>query len=344
MKKLKRVKSKSDLNRIILHPNFNESIKEIQKTNLSITNTGEFSGMDFPGNYFPNSGVFSTERGISKTNLVAQKGYENILTNTVVGYDESKLKYQTLEGIASFISHSQVVTTESEYIPVTYLSFYFYTKSQELADKYHTLIHTDDLESRSNYDYVIDRNNFLSDYSIENSILLIDGPLIGGNISSYTVDLVEGLHKKNILPVFIVKNSDSDLVVNNTPDLKGKYNSDLHWAYNYLKDGERTNYFFYTDQYNPKNAKAFYYLRFFDLSPQRIEFHKDTYVKFGSIIDNIADMIYYLLILNGDKSNPQVRQIRLAEKYSRDLLKFSNTYKLIKKSGLIPTMNQERFG
>lgn len=344
MKNTDRIKSESDLNRIILHPNFSKSINDIQKANLNITKSGQFSGVEFPGNIFPNSGVLTAINEIGKVKLDAKNGYKNTQLNTITGYDESKLKYQTLEGVASFISHSQIITTQSEYIPVTYLSFYFYTRSKKLADEHESLIFAKDIETQSNYDYVEDRNTFLNDYSTKNSILLIDGPLIGGNISSYTVRLVEELHDKNILPVFIVKNSDSDLIVDNVDNLRGKFNSDLHWAYNYLKDGERTSYFSYTDPHNKKNAKVFYYLRFFDCSPQRIEFHRETFKKFQSQIDSIADIIYYLLILNGDRTNPQVRQVSLAEKYSRELLKFSNTYKLIKKSGLIPTMNQKRFG
>jgi len=343
MKKINRLKTKSDLNKIVLHPNFAKSISEIQKTNLKITSKPEISNISFSESY-PDSGVLKVEDKIDRIDLNAENGYKNVKTNTVAGYDESKLKYKTLEGIASFVSHSQVITIENEYIPVTYLSFYFYTKSEKLSEEYETLRFTDEPESQSNFDYVEDRNFFLNEYTAENSILLIDGPLIGGNISAYTVELVEQLHENNIIPVFIVKNSDSNLVVDNIDQLKGSYNSDLHWSYNYLSDGQRTNYFRYTDQYNPKNAKVFYYLRFFDLSPQRIEFHRDTFEKYREVIDSIADMIYYLLILNGDKSNPQVRQVALAEKYARELLNYSNTYKLIKKSGLIPTMNQERFG
>ena len=45
---------------------------------------------------------------------------------------------------------------------------------------------------------------------------------------------------------------------------------------------------------------------------------------------------------NGDKKNPQVRPIAIAEKFARQTRKFTNVQKLIKDSGLIPTMNEER--
>ena len=82
----------------------------------------------------------------------------------------------------------------------------------------------------------------------------------------------------------------------------------------------------------------------FNLSPQRIEFHVDTYASFKEAINNIMDLIYYLLLVNGDVKNPQIRPIYVSEKYARSVLKMIDTYNLIKTSGLIPTMNQLRFG
>jgi hypothetical protein len=48
--------------------------------------------------------------------------------------------------------------------------------------------------------------------------------------------------------------------------------------------------------------------------------------------------------VNGDVKNPQIRPIYVSEKYARSVLKMIDTYNLIKTSGLIPTMNQLRFG
>ena len=56
------------------------------------------------------------------------------------------------------------------------------------------------------------------------------------------------------------------------------------------------------------------------------------------------NLIYYLLLVQGYLQNPQIRPIAVAEKYARAILKMTDIDKLVRDSGLIPTMNQERFG
>ena len=134
------------------------------------------------------------------------------------------------------------------------------------------------------------------------------------------------------------------MIIDNVKELKYKYNSDLHWSYKFLSEGERTNCFRYTDSINPRNSKVYFYLKSLKSSPQRVELHRSTFSNLEGNIDFISDIIYYLQLLNGDFSNVQIRPIYLAEKYCREIIKLSNTYKMIKESGLVPTMNQERFG
>ena len=149
---------------------------------------------------------------------------------------------------------------------------------------------------------------------------------------------------KDIMPIFFVKNSSSNLVTDNISGLCGKYNSDMHWAYKFLKKGQRTNFFKYVDKHNPDNAKIFCYLKAFNLSPQRVEFHINTFLKYQDEMDAIMDLVYYLLLVQGDLKNPQIRPIAIAEKFARETLHLIDINKLTYGSGLIPTMNQDRFG
>jgi hypothetical protein len=229
-------------------------------------------------------------------------------------------------------------------MPISYLSFYFYTRSKEITKNSSYIKYSLDHSADSNKDYAIDRSKFLYDYCIENSILFIDGPLIGGQMTSYTIESIERLQERSIIPLFIVKNSDSNLITDNILELRSKYNSDMHWSYRQLKVGQRTNLVMYVDEYNPKNAKIFCYMKAFNLSPQRIEFHINTFKDYENQMNDFMDMIYYLFLVHGDKKNPQIRPIVIAEKYARCVLRMADTYSLIKASGLIPTMNQERFG
>jgi hypothetical protein len=56
------------------------------------------------------------------------------------------------------------------------------------------------------------------------------------------------------------------------------------------------------------------------------------------------DLIYYLILVQGDKSNPQIRTIAIAEKYARATIKLLNVNKLMESAEITPTINQDRFG
>ncbi len=331
-------------NKLVLHPSFMQTIEEINKIHLTLKDPPKHGSFDFSSITFAANPSFGSIGDIEKISLNAQNGASKFETYNVAGYDESKLNYDSLEGNAFFTAHSLVLLDENEYIPINYLSFYFYTRSSKLSSENPALTLSEDSAIESNYHYVTDRNKLLLDYPFNGAIYFIDGPLIGGNISSYTVNLVRELHKFEIIPIFFVKNSESELVIENVPELSSDYNSDMHWSYNFLNVGQRTNFFTYIDQKNQNNAKVFCYLKAFDRSPQRIEFHLETYEMIKEKINDLMDIVYYLILVHGDKTNPQIRPIAIAEKYARDILKLSDSYNLIKFSGLVPTMNQLRFG
>ena len=252
-------------------------------------------------------------------------------------------KFEGLEGTAYLTSHSMIIHGETDFIPVSFLTFYFYTRSTVLSEGSGYIKYSEDVETDSKRDYITDRELLLGANVPENSIIFIDGPLIGSQMTKYTLDLNNLLLKKGIIPIFFVKNSNSNLVIDNIESLKRKYNSDMHWAYSTLKEGERTNFFEYKDKTNPKFAKVFCYLKAFDVSPSRVEIDVQTFKKYSSSIDKILDVVYYLLIVQGDLRNPQIRSIAIAEKYARATLKLINFSKMMKDLGITPTMNQERF-
>jgi len=334
----------TSLNKLVLHPSFMETVENIRKVNIRVTEAPKESKFDFSNATFPPNGKLRLIEKLGSHDLDAGNGLEVSKSHFFAGYDESKLNYIALEGSAFFTSHSLVVATKNEYLPVSYLSFYFYSRSKNVTDISSVFRHSQDHVSDANYDYVKDRSDFLNTWAVENTILFIDGPLIGGNMTQYTLNLVDDLHGRNIIPVFFVKNSDSNLVTESIPELQNRFNSDMHWTYNQLKKGQRTNFFLYEDEYNSNNAKIFCYLKAFDLSPQRIEFHVETFTRHQDKVDDLMDLIYYLLLVHGDKKNPQLRPIAIAEKFAREVLKVSDSFNLIKNSGLMPTMNQERFG
>lgn len=334
-----------EFNKVIVHPAFEETIREVSELSLSLP--------DFTPNvrYIPEEMLFSSGElvtpidSIQKINMSAEEGADRLLNGRpVAAYDESIAKFASLEGIAYSTSHSFVFVSSSYYVPVNYLTFYFYTRSDELVKRSKHIRLSDDPEMDSKKDYIHDRIRFLEKVTPENSILLIDGPLIGGDVYTIMMRSIQSFHDKNIIPLFFVKNSSSNLVTDNIIELRKKYNSDMHWSYKFLRPGERTNFFVYRDRVNPLNAKVFCYLKAFELSPQRVEFHLDTYSKYGNLCDILMDLVYYLLIVQGSTSNPQVRPIAVAEMYARDTLGLVDIFSLMREAGITPTMNQVRFG
>jgi hypothetical protein len=330
--------------RLLFHPSFDKTMMELKKRKITLPSAPLELNLDFTGNSFPENGELVTKiEAIGKYSLDRNNGERCSKGMPICAYDESVNKFQGLEGTAFLTSHSIVVHGDSDFIPISLLTFYFYTRSSKLSNGCNYIKYSVDLETDSKLDYIQDRETLLGGNVPNNSVVFIDGPLIGSQMTKYTLDLNRLLLNKGAIPIFFVKNSDSNLVTDNVPSLKGQYNSDMHWAYATLKEGERTNFFEYRDKYNPSFGKIFCYLKAFNVSPQRIEIDIQTFNKFSNVISNVIDLIYYLIIIQGDLKNPQIRSIAVAEKYARAALQLINFGKMMKDLGITPTMNQERF-
>jgi hypothetical protein len=333
------------LNGIVLQEDFRKRIEEVRKVNVTITQKPVQGDIEIPDILNSQNTIVDVIESINRYDLDPKNGNEVSKVLSFSGYDESKYKFLTLEGIAHLTTHSLVTYAEKDLFPVSQLTFYFYTKSNKIINISDYIKYSEDPESDSNRDYAEDRSKFIETFSLSNTILFIDGPIIGGNITSYTINLVDYLHKNNIIPIFFVKNSDSNLVVDNISSLKNEYNSDLHWSYHFLNQGQRSNLFVYTDQNNTKNTKYFCYIKPFNsVTTQRIEFHPDTYKLYQDNFEEIFNLIYYLMIVHGEKSNPQIRPIAVAERYARETMHLINSDTLLRSSSLIQTMDQTRFG
>jgi len=310
---------KDALNKVLLHGSFNKTISDIKKFNIKLPKIPKSHAVEFHGYTFPPDGQLVNNVDEINEHKLDEKNGEKIAFSDIpiAAYDESINKYSTLEGDAYLTSHSMVIHSESDYIPMNLLTLYFYTRAKNIADDSTNLRYSDFPEVESKKDYFTDKVNFIEEYAPEN---LIDGPLIGGDYYVLMIQAIKRFLKKNIIPVFFVKNSTSNLVTDNIKEFRNRYNSDLHWAFRFLKPGYRTSFFKYIDQRNVENAKFFCYIKPFDISPQRVEFHVDTYTSYKDFIPSILDLIYYLLILQGDKKNSQVRSIAVAEKFARETI------------------------
>ncbi len=336
---------KIDPGKMIVQEDFYRTIEEVKKNNFNLPFDPSLMNIDFDPLIYPNNqSVLTKIEEIEKDYLDIVQGQKMAESGRVItGYDESIELFPGLEGSANLTAHCLVIHGLKTYIPLVYVTYYFYTRSKKYAQNSKTIRFSSKPEEEIKKDYATDRKKFLTENVPENSVLLIDGPLIGGNLSYYTRELNRELIEKNIIPVFFVKNTNSNLVSDNLSTLVGKFNSDLDWAHKTLEKGQRTAFFRYVDKQNPLNGKIFCYFKTSPLTVQRIEFDVSTFEKYRQEIKGIMDLILYLLQVQGNNLNPQVRTIAVAEKYAREVLKFIRNTKL-NNLRFTPTMNAIRFG
>ena len=273
------------------------------------------------------------------------------------GYDESIFQYSSLEGNLRAYAHciNNLTSQLDEYVPVIFLSLGFFTASKllieanpDIGGMIHEVRGDGERESTNIGDR--ERYEFLKDHSEKDSMLFIDGPMFTGASTVFNYRLSQELPEKNCFPLFIVKNSNSDIITNK---YNLGYNNDLHWAYNILPAHGRTAYFKYHSETNTgsaKRTKIFCYIKPGpSQSPCRIEMSEGvfdalqtTQVGDTSLLDLMERTIIYQFILNGLKRNNQIRIIEVAEMYAREALKSTHIYQLADQFGLTATMNESR--
>lgn len=332
-------------NSIIVHPDFNKTLKDLGKNIKKIPNpsygTYDSDIMNFTqGN--KKLGILDSKK-LSKKKLDALNGAKFQENQNIYAYDESFAQYSSLEGSAYLTCHTLLHLTK-KYAPINMITLNFYTGAKNMTKKSKFIKYSKNQELDSRIDYYNERIELLENVP-DNSILLIDGPLIAGDAYVRFIKAMDNLNERGIITIFFVKNSGGTIIVDNIKDLKEKseFNNDMHWSYQFLKGGEVTNFFHYTDPHNKSNSRAFCFLKAYkNLSPQRVEFHIDTYKKFKMLIPNILDMIYYFLLVQGNPNNLQLRPIAIAEMYARESLKLFDINRLLKSAGITPSMNQVR--
>ena len=333
--------------KFVVDSTFFDVINDLSKKNIHANNPTDVTmdkSEDYPIN--SNAKVQAVEH-FQINKLDTKFGQAKINDFRISAYDESMVKIPALEGSGFFISHSLITLSEDMYVPLIFLTFNFYTRSRAIADGNNSLTFaSDSIDVASKIKYLSDRKATLSKYTPGSSILLIDGPLIGGQMTDYNMKLNTELLKKDVVPIYFVKNSDSSLIIDNTEGLKGNYNSDLEWAFKNLNLGERTGLYKYSDLSDPigNKKKVFSYVKAFNAPPCRVELDENSYLRVANIIDDLFNVIIYLMLAQGDPLNPQPRPIAIAETYAREALKMVDFDEVIHRTGIRPTMNYTRFG
>ena len=326
--------------RVIVKDTFYETIDSIKKSNIKLPPFSESGDIEIDFDSL-SCKIDQMESDLIHT-LNIKSGMEFSKTDiTIAAYDESIQRYSALEGKGVFTAHAVVIPRDNDYAAISYLTAYFYTKSDEIG-KIPGITVVKDPQREMTRDKMDDEIYILKEVP-ENSILFIDGPLIAGDAFPKMIQQQSYFVENNIIPVFFVKNSNSNMIVNYTDLTENKYNSDMHWASSILKEGQRTSFFKYVDSFNENNTKIFCYLKFFKYSsPVRVEFFIKTFEKYRGLINQIMDLILYLLICQGNPKNAQLRPIAVAEMYAREIIKMVDVKEIMRKSGVTSTMNEDR--
>lgn len=264
----------------------------------------------------------------------------------VFAYDESIQDFKSLEGDLIFCSSALIKVSEKYEFNLTVLPYFLTSMRKFKTVTEDEIRYTEEPGAERNRVIMDAKQKSIIEGTEPHSIVLIDGPLIGGMVSFYTREMDQQLRQKDCIPLYFVKNSDSRLFISNSKNsaLTQQYNSDFHWATRQLKDQSRSAFFKYVDEYNPKNSKVFCYIKALAGFPERMEMHPSTYETYGNLIPSIMNLISYYYISQGDYANPQVRPIAIAEKYAREGLRILNIPVLLARLGFHPTINQVRFG
>lgn len=334
--------------KLIVPDDFFEMFDNIRTSEVKLPANFEIGKLSHTDSCF-DSKISKIEKDLDKKKLDILDGcnYVHSKNSLISAYDESFAKYSALSGKVTYLAHSLVTLYNNQYIPITWLNLLFVTKSKKL----HKSINGSFMPRKEEWDVDTETNvligerkkEFIKKYCFENSLLLIDGPFIGGDATMYTKDIKDTYIEKNIVSIYIVKNSSATMIIDEYEKLKNDYNSDLHYADTILRPGERTSFYKYVDRNSKDNTKVFCYIKFSDnSSPVRIELPTDVYDKNIQSIETFLNVIYYLIMVQGNTTNPQVRPIAIAEMYARETLKLLDFKKIMQYSLLTPSMNEKR--
>lgn len=262
----------------------------------------------------------------------------------IYAYDESLQNYRALEGDLLFFSAATIKIEDTYNYNLSVLPYFLTSIQKFKASSSDDIRFVENIATERNLIMVKSKIESILDSVEPHSIVFIDGPLIGGNASKYMEDMDDELRKKDCIPLYFVKNSDSRLVIEANKNLAKNFNSDFHWSACNIKPGSRSAFFKYTDEHNKRNTKVFTYLKALFGFPERVEMHTPTYEKYYALLPELMSLISYFYIVQGDRSNPQVRPIAIAEKYAREGIRLLNIPVLLSKLRFKPTINQVRFG
>ena len=308
--------------KLIMDKNFATMLGGFQDTKLSEPQNDSICAYD-SSSYAAGKVVKIEDVDVCDLDAVAGCNVAANKDSLICAYSESSQIYDMISGRAISSAHTLVYIKDSEYVPISFVSLKYITHSKNVADRLGpgTII-SDHVSRDTSISIAKDKMLLLDKYCVPNSLLFVDGPLIAGDDYTTFIKQIDRFCENNIVSVFFVSNSSSCMVVDNVESLLNQFNSDTHWANSILKPGQRTAFYSYTDQYNSRNSKAFCYIKPGNNSNiVRLELPLVIFNQFKNKIDSVLNLAYYMILVQGKMSAPQVRLISVARMYAKEILK-----------------------
>ena len=171
------------INKVIFNSSFRQSIKELNDLNLHLNSVSPVTEQMTSDSYIYDPEIKVTQIETKNKYLLFPERAKDFLAPqdyNICAYDESINKFSALEGTAFLFSHAFVLMNKEDYDAACLLAFYFYTKSNSYSAGKSTIKISNDPIADSQKDYALDKKAFIEENTPKHSIVLIDGPLIGG--------------------------------------------------------------------------------------------------------------------------------------------------------------------
>ena len=172
-----------------MHTDFLKTIEAINANKFNLFSKSNAKDFDFdPFTYPSGKNLLTSLENMHPKDLDIQNGQHMLsMYPIIVGYDESMFIFPGLEGSSCLTTHCLALHGKDAYLPMVMATYYFYTRSKSYSEYSSVIRVSQDIEDEMKRDYAKDRLKFLTDCVPENSLIFIDGPLIGGNLNNLTM-------------------------------------------------------------------------------------------------------------------------------------------------------------
>ena len=139
--------------KLIVHPDFFKTLQALNSSDIFLPNYADEENFS-KSELITDSGKITNLEEIKAYQIDAQCGGSAAQEYRFAAYDETWAKFMALEGTAYMTIHSLILCGESDYLPMSLATFYFYTRSKEITSKSDYIKYAESLDVEFTRDYI----------------------------------------------------------------------------------------------------------------------------------------------------------------------------------------------